>query len=131
MFTPMGPWAVQKVRCTTQPSRSGVSLYIADLACLVPQEMVKFADVVPTFKGGAHHPTVLVILQALLSLIGEVRSQGMGVGWGCGVSYWHCCQVRSRGMGVWRILWALLSLIGEVRSQRLWFICVSTLELNL
>ncbi len=37
-----------------------------------PQGVGRFADVVPTFRGGAHHPMVLVVLQALVPLIGEV-----------------------------------------------------------
>ena len=36
------------------------------------QEMVSFSDIAPTFDQGAHHPTVLVVLQAMVALIGEV-----------------------------------------------------------
>ena len=35
---------------------------------------MSFSDVAPTFDQGAHHPTVLVVLQAMVALIGEVRA---------------------------------------------------------
>ena len=33
---------------------------------------MSFSDIAPTFDQGAHHPTVLVVLQAMVALIGEV-----------------------------------------------------------
>ena len=37
--------------------------------------VVTLKEVARTFHEGAHHPTMLVILQALLTLIGEVSHQ--------------------------------------------------------
>ena len=36
-------------------------------------------EVAATFEQGAHHPTILVLLQALLSLIGEVNISRVAV----------------------------------------------------
>lgn len=33
-----------------------------------------FSEVAPAFDQGAHHPTILVVLQAMVALIGEVRT---------------------------------------------------------
>ena len=38
-----------------------------------PQGMVTLKELAPTFLQGAHYPTILIILQALLPLIGEVN----------------------------------------------------------
>ena len=47
---------------------------IVDCHCIfTSQEMVSFSDIAPTFDQGAHHPTVLVVLQAMAALIGEVH----------------------------------------------------------
>ena len=46
---------------------------IVDCYCIFTlQEVVSFSDIAPTFDQGAHHPTVLVVLQAMVALIGEV-----------------------------------------------------------
>ena len=37
------------------------------------QDVLTFGVVAPLFDQGAHHPTVLVVLQAITSLLGEVR----------------------------------------------------------
>jgi len=36
--------------------------------------MVPFSEVATAFDQGAHHPTILVVLQAMVALIGEVRT---------------------------------------------------------
>ena len=38
------------------------------------QEVVDFGRIAQMFNQGAHHPTVLVVLQALTTTIGEVRT---------------------------------------------------------
>ena len=37
------------------------------------QEVVDFGGIAQMFKEGAHHPTVLVVLQALTTTVGEVK----------------------------------------------------------
>lgn len=45
-------------------------LYGCELA--FSQEVVDFSGIAQMFHQGAHHPTVLVVLQALTATIGEV-----------------------------------------------------------
>ena len=59
--------AISRVQCPQMQLLTAVASFIS-------QEMVSFSDVAPTFDQGAHHPTVLVVLQAMVALIGEVRA---------------------------------------------------------
>ena len=76
---------------------------IVDCHCIfTSQEMVSFSDIAPTFDQGAHHPTVLVVLQAMAALIGEVHEH-------------HLCP-RAGGQ---RVSQAPPQLLGRILGMRL------------
>jgi len=50
------------------------SLLLCDTVFFISQDMVSFSEVAPAFDQGAHHPTILVVLQAMVALIGEVST---------------------------------------------------------